>query len=80
MFACVVELSKCDVLAKENVTTPIVSLWMDTKLQPARPSIMIEHLRMVIKEFNTCLQMYLLDMRRLRISSLIQKREESVIC
>jgi hypothetical protein len=63
-----------DALLKENVT-PIVSLWMDTKLRPASPFIMVEHLRIVIKEFNPCLQMHKLDMRRLRISSLFEKRE-----
>ena len=61
---------------KEN-TTPIVSLWIDTKLRPASPFIMVEHLRIVIKELNSCLQMHKLDMRRLRISSLFEKREDS---
>jgi hypothetical protein len=36
---------------------------------------MVEHLRIVIKEFNPCLQMHKLDMRRLRISSLFEKKE-----
>jgi hypothetical protein len=63
-----------DALMKENVTS-IISLWIDTKLTPASPFIMVEHLRIVIKAFKPCLQMHKLDMRRLRISSLFEKRE-----
>jgi hypothetical protein len=55
--------------------TSTVSLWIDTKLRLASPFILVEHLRIVIKEFNPCLQMHKFDMRRLRISSLFEKRE-----
>jgi hypothetical protein len=65
-----------DVLLK-NETTSIVSLWINSKLQPARPSKMVERLQKILKEFNPCLQMHKLDLRRLRISSLFQKRGES---
>jgi hypothetical protein len=45
--------------------------------KPARPSKMVKHLQKILKEFNPCLQMHKLDLRRLKISSLFQKRGES---
>jgi hypothetical protein len=38
---------------------------------------MVKHLQKILKEFNPCLQMHKLDLRRLKISSLFQKRGES---
>jgi hypothetical protein len=65
-----------DALMKD-MTTSIVSLWINGKFQPARPSKMVERLQKILKEFNPCLQMHKLDLRRLKISSLFQKRGES---
>jgi hypothetical protein len=61
----------------KDKTTSIVSLWINGKLQPARPSKTVERLQKVLKEFNPCLQIHKLDLRRLKISSLLQKRGES---
>jgi hypothetical protein len=61
----------------EDNTTSIVSLWINSKFQPARPSEMVKHLQTILKEFNPCLQMHKVDLRRLKISSLFQKRGES---
>jgi hypothetical protein len=61
-------------LMKENAAS-IVSLWINTNLKPSRPTMIVERLRKILKEFNPCLQMHKLDLRRLKISSLFQKRE-----
>jgi hypothetical protein len=63
-----------DALLNEN-STSIVSLWINTNLKPSRPTMIVERLRKILKEFNPCLQMHKLDLRRLKISSLFQKRE-----
>ena len=64
-----------DMSVEECSTTSLVSLWINTKFQPARPSKIVERLQKILKEFNPCLQMHKLDLRRLKISSLFKKRE-----
>jgi hypothetical protein len=63
-----------DALLKDDATK-IVSLWVDGKGQPAKPGMLVKKLQLLLKEFNPCLQMHKLDLRRLRISSLFEKRE-----
>jgi len=63
-----------DALLKDD-TTKIVSLWIDGKGQPTTPGMLVKKLKRLLKEFNPCLQMHKLDLRRLRISSLFEKRE-----
>jgi hypothetical protein len=65
-----------DALMKDKIDS-IVSLWINGKFQPARPSKTVERLQKILKEFNPCLQMHKLDLRRLEISYLFQKRGES---
>ena len=55
----------------------IVSLWITKQLKPYRPGKLIEKMQLLFKEFNPCLQMHKMDLRRLKISSLFQK-EQSV--
>ena len=61
----------------KDKSTSIVSLWINAKGQPSKPSLMIERFRRILKEFNPCLQMHKLDLRRLKISSLFEKRESN---
>ena len=65
-----------DSLLKDK-STSFVSLWINGKGQPAKPSLMIERFQRILREFNPCLQMHKLDLRRLKISSLFEKRESN---
>ncbi len=53
----------------------IMSLWISCHLKPARPDIMVDKMKLLIKEFNPCLQMNKLDLRRWRISSVFERHE-----
>ena len=50
----------------------VMSLWITHHLQPARPDTMVDKLKLLLKEFNPCLQMNKLDLRRWRISSVFE--------
>jgi hypothetical protein len=65
-----------DALLKGN-STEIVALWINGKGEPAKPAMMVRCLQKLFKESNPCLQMRKLDLRRLKISSLFQRREEN---
>jgi hypothetical protein len=67
-----------DALLKED-SNKIVFLWINMNFKPARPSMMVERLRRLLKDFNPCLQMHKLDLRRLKISSLFAKRGNDVV-
>ena len=56
----------------------IISLWITKKLKPKRPNKMIEKMILILKEFNPCLQLHKMDLRRLRISSLFEKEQENI--
>jgi hypothetical protein len=58
-------------------SSKIVALWINGKGEPAKPAMMVRCLQKRLKDFNPCLQIHKLDLRRLKISSLFQKREES---
>jgi hypothetical protein len=62
-------------LCKGN-SAQIVALWIG-KGEPAKPAMMVRCLQKLLKDFNPCLQMHKLDLRRLKISPLFQKREEN---
>jgi hypothetical protein len=53
----------------------VMSLWVTHHLEPARPDTMVDKMKRLIKEFNPCLQMNKLDLRRWRISSVFGRDE-----
>jgi hypothetical protein len=53
----------------------VMSLWITEHFKPARPDVLMREMKKLLKQFNPCLQMTKLDLRRWRITSLFERME-----
>jgi hypothetical protein len=54
----------------------VMSVCITMHLKPARPDVLMKEMKKLLKQFNPCLQMTKLDLRRWRITSLFERLEK----